>query len=509
MQTDSLLEFLLVEYRWVVVVTCLLPLSLLWKVWSTVRNYVVFKMNSAPKNHDKKVKEIQKQIRKWRMSGCQTKLCTARPGWQTMSFRQSLYKKSYTNIDINLVDVLEVDTENMTVRCEPMATMGQVSLTLQPLGLALAIVPELEQLTVGGLVMGTGVETSSHRRGLFQHVCTQYELLLPDNSVVTCSETENPDLFYAVPWSYGTLGFLLSATIKVIPAKKYVRLEYHPYTRLPELSTRFTHEASRPDSHMFVEALLYSRHDGVLMTGDMVDEVGADGKYNPIGKWYSEWFFTQVEKHLKRFQKGDKKTAVEYIPLRDYYHRHTRSLFWELQDIIPFGNHPLFRLTFGWLMPPEVSLLKLTQPAAVARLYERSHVIQDMLVPVEHLEDAVQKFHEEFEVYPVWLCPFKLPNQPGQLQLKSGKESEMFVDIGVYGVPKAKGYETVSSTRRVEEFVISRGGFQMLYADTYTTREEFRQMFSHSLYDRVRETLPGCLDAFPEIYDKVNRNVRK
>lgn len=66
--------------------------------------------------------------------------------------------------------------------------MGQVSLTLQPLGLALAIVPELEQLTVGGLVMGTGVETSSHRRGLFQHVCTQYELLLPDNSVVTCSE---------------------------------------------------------------------------------------------------------------------------------------------------------------------------------------------------------------------------------------------------------------------------------------------------------------------------------
>lgn len=32
--------------------------------------------------------------------------------------------------------------------------------------------------------------------------------------------------------------------------------------------------------------------------------------------------------------------AVEYVPLRHYYHRHTRSLFWEIQDIIPFGNHP-------------------------------------------------------------------------------------------------------------------------------------------------------------------------
>lgn len=50
-------------------------------------------------------------------------------------------------------------------------------------------------------------------------------------------------------------------------------------------------------------------------------------------------------------------------------------------------------------MPPEVSLLKLTQPEAVAKLYERSHVIQDMLVPIERLEAAVQLFHKEFEVF--------------------------------------------------------------------------------------------------------------
>ena len=30
--------------------------------------------------------------------------------------------------------------------------------------------------------------------------------------------------------------------------------------------------------------------------------------------------------------------AIEYIPLRHYYHRHTVSLFWEMQDIITFGN---------------------------------------------------------------------------------------------------------------------------------------------------------------------------
>lgn len=49
-------------------------------------------------------------------------------------------------------------------------------------------------------------------------------------------------------------------------------------------------------------------------------------------------------------------------------------------------------------MPPEVSLLKLTQPEAVTKLYNKSHVIQDMLVPVDNLQEAIEVFHEEFEV---------------------------------------------------------------------------------------------------------------
>ncbi|KPJ19555.1 Delta(24)-sterol reductase [Papilio machaon] len=442
MQTEGLAEYILVEYRWVIVICALLPMSFLWKIWSAFRNYVVFKMNSAPKQHDKKVKDVQRQINEWLKGDRSTKLCTSRPGWQTMSYRQAIYKKTFTNINVNLVDILEVDTKNLTVRCEPLVTMGQLSRTLEPLGLALAVVPELDQLTVGGLVMGTGVETSSHIHGLFQHICTEYELVLADGSVITCSKTEHPELFYAVPWSYGTLGFLTSAVIKLVPAKKYVRLEYHPCTSLSELSKRLSQESLKEQPHQFIEALLFSKETGVLMTGDMVDEEGPDGKINPIGEWYSEWFFTQVRRHLKNYQDGKRSTVVEYIPLRHYYHRHTRSLFWELQ------------------------------------------------------------------VYPIWLCPFKVFRQPGQLRVTSG-DWQMFVDVGIYGVPKAKGFETVPSTRRVEDFVIKNKGFQMLYADTYTTLEEFRQMFDHTLYDKLRETLPFCKDAFPEIYGKVNRHVRK
>ncbi len=47
-----------------------------------------------------------------------------------------------------------------------------------------------------------------------QHICVSYELVMADGSVVKCSESENTDLFYSVPWSYGTLGFLVTISYK-------------------------------------------------------------------------------------------------------------------------------------------------------------------------------------------------------------------------------------------------------------------------------------------------------
>jgi hypothetical protein len=125
----------------------------------------------------------------------------------------------------------------------------------------------------------------------------------------------------------------------------------------------------------------------------MVDE-DKEQKVNEIGRWYKPWFFKHVESKLNT----NVSCYTEYIPLRDYYHRHTRSLFWELQDIIPFGNNALFRLFLGWTMPPKVSLLKLTQTKSIKKLYETQHIIQDMLIPIEKLKDAIVMFNQTVEV---------------------------------------------------------------------------------------------------------------
>ena len=68
------------------------------------------------------------------------------------------------------------------------------------------------------------------------------------------------------------------------------------------------------------------------------------------------------------------------------------------QDIIPFGNNPVFRWLCGWMVPPKVSLLKLTQGQTIKELYEKQHFIQDMLVPLDRLDEALDVFHREVQV---------------------------------------------------------------------------------------------------------------
>ncbi|GKB42684.1 delta(24)-sterol reductase, partial [Tanacetum coccineum] len=55
-------------------------------------------------------------------------------------------------------NILDIDLERMVAKCEPLVTMGQLTRVTVPMNLALAVVPELDDLTVGGLINGSGLE---------------------------------------------------------------------------------------------------------------------------------------------------------------------------------------------------------------------------------------------------------------------------------------------------------------------------------------------------------------
>jgi FAD/FMN-containing dehydrogenase len=109
--------------------------------------------------------------------------------------------------------------------------------------------------------MGFGIETSSHKYGLFQHICKSFEIILPTGELIKCSKEENSELFKAIPWSYGTIGYLVSAEIEIIEAKKYVKVEYKSYNTCKEYQEAFIKESNNEEND-FVEGLIYTKDKG-------------------------------------------------------------------------------------------------------------------------------------------------------------------------------------------------------------------------------------------------------
>ncbi len=334
-KSGQFFEYILTHHRGLFATVVLLPISCLYSAYVFARNHLLFRLRSAPAHHEQRVRDVIRQIEVWRDEGAREQLCTARSGWQTMSEMVPKYKLSRRNIRIAMCDVLEIDETRRTVRVEPLASMGQVSRTLIARGWILPVVPELDDLTVGGLIMGFGVETSSHKYGLFQYICESFDIVTAEGKLLHCSATENSELFYLIPWSHGTLGFLVAAELKIIPAKQYVRLQYRPVHTLEGLCAGFARECRDTVHNEFVEALVYSRDTGVIMTGVFTDDPGPDGPINRIGRWYKPWFY----KHVEGFLRG-RRTAVEYLPLRDYLHRHTRGYFWPWRKLFPSATIP-------------------------------------------------------------------------------------------------------------------------------------------------------------------------
>ena len=484
---------------------------------------------AAQARHASNVDAIASQIRAWNDAGRPKRLRTSRPNWQSMSLKLGSNKGECHLIKVaHLDEILEVDVDNLTLTAEPGVTMGELTDILLPLGLALQTHVEMESITLGGVSMGFGIETNSHRYGFFQESVLEYEII--DSHAVTHRVTaqSDPALFYALPWSHGTLGFLAALKVKLVRTKPYIKMIYEPTRTAEELTRRMTELAKAgtagfaapPD---FLEATLYDRDRAVIQAGYYVDGPPSDGSIPvvPINAFYRPFFFRHVEAKLDAPQ-----PVTEILPLKDFLHRFTRSIFWEIEDMIPFSNHPLYRCLWGWLGAPEVSLLKLFQGPVIRRASVYAHVVQESIMPMRRLAEGIAKFDDWFGAYPLLVFPVRIFDHSKAVEGKASGVSHrtsgfltpraeecdadgrsgLWVDLGAYGVPRlvkeGQVWDAKKNVREMEHWTRDVGGFQALYTDIFATPGELRQMFDFALLDAARERL-GCDDAFPAVYDKV------
>ena len=77
-------------------------------------------------------------------------MCTSRPNWLSLSTK-FFNKEACHKVPIPLYDILSLDEKNMTVRVEPMVSVGDITRYLIPKGYTLAVTLEIADASLGGL----------------------------------------------------------------------------------------------------------------------------------------------------------------------------------------------------------------------------------------------------------------------------------------------------------------------------------------------------------------------
>jgi hypothetical protein len=219
MSKEFPLQFrLAAQFRIPMLMFVVIPLSFMKWLHLVVADWYrsVIGTSTISSTHTERVKVVQEQVKQWNRKGRKSIMRTARPNWQGMSTKLSSNKGEASRIETShLNHILSLDEKNLTITCEPSVTMGQITHHLLPKGYALLVQVEMESITIGGVSMGFGMETNSHLIGFFQESVVEYEIVTPQGELMIINKETEPEIFHALPWSCGTMGFLASVKVKI------------------------------------------------------------------------------------------------------------------------------------------------------------------------------------------------------------------------------------------------------------------------------------------------------
>jgi FAD/FMN-containing dehydrogenase len=126
-------------------------------------------------------------------------------------------------LDMRGMDAVTVDAEAGTVRVGAGATWRSVLETLHPAGRAVAAMPSIDILSVGGTV-SVNAHGVDFRRGSLAGTVRSVRLVAADGTVRDVDRASDPDLFGAVIGGYGLFGVITEVELETVPDTVY-RLE--------------------------------------------------------------------------------------------------------------------------------------------------------------------------------------------------------------------------------------------------------------------------------------------
>src|SRR5687768_12991424 len=100
-------------------------------------------------------------------------------------FRYQPRSRAAQRIDLSSFNhVLRVDADNKTLEVEGLTTFESIVDHTLTQGLVPLITPELKHITVGGAIVGIGIESDCYRHGFVHDGLIEAEVLLADGRIV-------------------------------------------------------------------------------------------------------------------------------------------------------------------------------------------------------------------------------------------------------------------------------------------------------------------------------------
>jgi len=405
-------------------------------------------------------------------------------------------KKARLNVK-NFNEVIAIDKEKSVAEVEGMTTFETLVNETLKYNLLPCVVPQLKMITIGGAISGIGIEASSYRYGLVHETVLEMEVLLGDGRIVKCTpENEFKDLFFGIPNSYGTLGYILKAKIKLVKANKFVEIIHKRYDNS---------ENYFKDIETFCEKKEYDFIDGVFFNEKEM--------YISLGKFVENAPYISDYKYMKIYYKSIKKNKKDYLTTIDYIWRWDPDWFWTskfffMQNFIP-------RLFFGKFMLNSKAYIKLKKYNEKYKLTkkissinsiigikntEKEPIIQDVGIPIENCAKFLDFFNHEIKIKPVWMCPTKIYNKNNNFPLFDLDPKILYIDFGFWDsvkTEKEKGYYN----KMIEKIVEKLKGKKSLYSDSFYEKNDFWIIYNGKIYHKLKKKYdPGRV--FLDLYEK-------
>jgi FAD/FMN-containing dehydrogenase len=390
-------------------------------------------------------------------------------------------------IDVSSLNhILWIDPEARLCAAEPGVTFATLVERTLMHGLVPTLVPELEGITLGGAVAGCSVESMSHRYGGFHDGVIEYEVVTGRGEVRQLTPESHPLPFHMLHGSYGTLATLTKLVFKLVPAKRFVALDYVTYRNAASYLAAMRQASS--DGVELIDGIVHDRYTFILCLGRFVDDVPRVSNYRGEHMYWSS---------TRRLEK-------DYLTTRDYFFRYDTECHWLTRTVPPL-TWPLVRRHFGrWFLGSTNLITWSARLERILALKKRPDVVVDVFIPARELLAFLEWYARDFDFWPLWVVPYRPPGRYPWLTPAHWERmgDDLIIDCAVYG--KQNDEPDVDWSQVLEEATFRHHGIKTLISRNHYDRERFWQIYDHDAWQRAKDELdPDGL--FPELYEKVHR----